>query len=696
MTTEATGANDLPLEPRSREEVKTIDTLEVAPYANGLADFVWRCATPMTIAVQGDWGSGKTSLMHLARVELNEEHRTEVLFFNTWQFAVLDGRQDLVLSLMEAMARSLEGADGERTDSSTGPSSFTHAVRSLYKGYRTVVGNPLLRSLVTPIDVAGAATEVAEGLWARVNPAEAPAEDAPQDAASAVVEIKEAFRRAVEAYCTEHGTDRLVIMIDDLDRVEPAKAVELMEALKNFFDVEQCVFVLAIDFDVVVRGVVAKYGEGFAAEKSKAYFDKIIQVPFRMPSHEAKIGPFMQKNFERLNLSAVAGDVDFYQRAAALSVGSNPRALKRVINTFQLILGVQKNLNVLKGHEEVGLADDTPFLHLLFLVVCAQEQYRAFYRELVTGLHLEDDLEGTDNIEALFERIRTAGEVTEDEDTSGTDQDGEVSDLQVLAEAVASLRWGSREDEDWREDAAAEWGVPEHSFEAFRRFVKEFSDATRTEHEIDVTLLRRCIDRATVTAIDAQPDTGAEQVPEAETVDAETEQSTDPWVQLRYWGYSEDSPTYVALKAFDDALRDELGEERPYVIEARADDPGWSFYVQDQDDAGTDAHGRMFLRLRYTQNKGFHVYCGQRAGQKDVVPARQDWAPAWDEVRAHLVSAFPGRPGPRVDSAPRPFPPIRVRELGLDLADGPTEGKSSVERAAEVLVEVYQLVAGLG
>ena len=48
--------------------------------------------------------------------------------------------------------------------------------------------------------------------------------------------------------------------MDDLDRLEHRKAVELLEVLKLFFDVEGCVFILAIDYDVVVKGVTAKYG----------------------------------------------------------------------------------------------------------------------------------------------------------------------------------------------------------------------------------------------------------------------------------------------------------------------------------------------------------------------------------------------------------------------------------------------------
>ena len=37
--------------------------------------------------------------------------------------------------------------------------------------------------------------------------------------------------------------------MDDLDRIPPGDAVEVLEALKNIFDIPNCIFILAIDYD---------------------------------------------------------------------------------------------------------------------------------------------------------------------------------------------------------------------------------------------------------------------------------------------------------------------------------------------------------------------------------------------------------------------------------------------------------------
>ena len=54
---------------------------------------------------------------------------------------------------------------------------------------------------------------------------------------------------------------RVVVYVDDLDRIDPEDAVSILELLKNIFNIKDCVFVLAIDYQVVVKGLKEKFGE---------------------------------------------------------------------------------------------------------------------------------------------------------------------------------------------------------------------------------------------------------------------------------------------------------------------------------------------------------------------------------------------------------------------------------------------------
>lgn len=41
------------------------DIFEIGPYIDGLVEFIKECRTPMTISIQGTWGTGKTSIMRM-------------------------------------------------------------------------------------------------------------------------------------------------------------------------------------------------------------------------------------------------------------------------------------------------------------------------------------------------------------------------------------------------------------------------------------------------------------------------------------------------------------------------------------------------------------------------------------------------------------------------------------------------------
>ena len=53
---------------------------------------------------------------------------------------------------------------------------------------------------------------------------------------------------------------KIIIYVDDLDRIEPKNAVAILELLKNIFSVPNCVFILAIDYQVVVKGLEQNLG----------------------------------------------------------------------------------------------------------------------------------------------------------------------------------------------------------------------------------------------------------------------------------------------------------------------------------------------------------------------------------------------------------------------------------------------------
>ena len=109
------GRKDTPLSDDS------VDALEIAPYALGLEHFICSCDTPMTVGIQGEWGSGKTSMMRLIQERLSppgddgrrqkmaSPHQSSVMtfWFETWQYGAVGHSDQLGLLLMRDLAGQL-------------------------------------------------------------------------------------------------------------------------------------------------------------------------------------------------------------------------------------------------------------------------------------------------------------------------------------------------------------------------------------------------------------------------------------------------------------------------------------------------------------------------------------------------------------------------------------------------------------
>jgi hypothetical protein len=173
-----------------------------------------------------------------------------------------------------------------------------------------------------------------------------------------------------------------IFFIDDLDRIDPPVAVEILELIKNIFEVENCLFILAIDYEVVVKGLEPKFGP--LTEKNerefRSFFDKIIQLPFSMPVAQYDVTTFLIQSLQDIGYidEKIAQD-DYLKEKLAdltlLSVGTNPRSLKRLINTLSL-------LNII-GKMEEGNQKQLHELLINYALVCTQIAYPKIY-ELLT------------------------------------------------------------------------------------------------------------------------------------------------------------------------------------------------------------------------------------------------------------------------------------------------------------------------
>ena len=382
------GFSDLPVV--NKED----DIFEVSNYVNALSAFIKECTTPMTIAIQGTWGAGKTSLMNLIREELGNS--VDSIWFNTWQYSQFNMEDELTLTLLSSLSEALEPEQSQRAN--IGKSILSLASRTALKIGVSTASHFLGEEVGEALQDAGSEAKsiITKNKEQDLSPVQA------------VKVLKKQFQEAVLNKIGKSSKDRLVFFIDDLDRLNPGKAVEVLEILKLFLDCDKCVFVLAIDYSVVSQGVRVKYGDSIDDSKGRSFFDKIIQVPFKMPTAQYNLKNYVGKFLESIDIKNPSEQMlSNYSQLIEYSIGSNPRAMKRIFNAYLLLSKVTK----IKGEQSDWDKE------MLFAVLCLQLSFEELYLYLAKNL---DECNSQEFMERLYniDSYRDAEDGDEDNESS--------------------------------------------------------------------------------------------------------------------------------------------------------------------------------------------------------------------------------------------------------------------------------------
>ncbi len=326
------------------------DKLGIGQYENGLIQFIEHANTPTTIALQGEWGSGKTSLMNTLKNNLCEGDNAKFsgVWINTWEYSLMRDATTALLDIVNSLTRSITQIAGNQTDE---------------------VGKKIVKFGLMAFSAAfNRGTDVVKEILTDGNK-------------SSISEIRTELETIINDCVQKQGKQGFIFFIDDLDRIDPPIAVQLLELLKNLFTFNHCIFVLAIDYDVVIKGLEPKFGKLSEQNERefRSFFDKIIQVPFSMPVTRYDINDFLRESLLSVhylneNQSNNKELIAAFSEISNLSVGTNPRALKRLSNSLLLIQCINS-----KDEERV---DSEWELLVNFALVSIQISYPSIYRFL--------------------------------------------------------------------------------------------------------------------------------------------------------------------------------------------------------------------------------------------------------------------------------------------------------------------------
>lgn len=231
------------------------DLYGIDAFVKSLAQSVRTMKTPkgVVIALNGPWGSGKSSAINLLKHQLREavaEGEIEIVTFNPWWFR---GEEALVL----AFFRELYTA--------TKPSLTKKAKKALPKlGARLLKAGSAVGSTADALGASGAGAAVSGAM----------------DWLSGLIEDEESIEKLHVELATglANQKKRFVVVIDDIDRLAPDEAMAMFRLVKSVGRLPNVIYVLAFDRTLAERAVAERF-----PSEGPHYLEKIVQASFELP-----------------------------------------------------------------------------------------------------------------------------------------------------------------------------------------------------------------------------------------------------------------------------------------------------------------------------------------------------------------------------------------------------------------------------
>ncbi len=214
---------------------------------------------PNCFGLYGNWGSGKSTIINFINKKLVSEEKYKKIagvIFEPWKYEYAK-ESDLLFALLHKIEKDLKFKEKKwkvhardfLTIASWASEKFINVDPAKIKEDRKIFQEELFTEYESWID--------------------------------GIEDFKKEFQSAVKKGLSDIKKEKVIIFIDDLDRCLPDNTIRLLEAIKNFLFVDQCLFVIAIDHRVVSEMIEGKYKlhQGYGNE----YLMKIIHYFFELP-----------------------------------------------------------------------------------------------------------------------------------------------------------------------------------------------------------------------------------------------------------------------------------------------------------------------------------------------------------------------------------------------------------------------------
>lgn len=343
----------------------------------------------LVMAINGPWGSGKSSLLNLIKFELKTVHENDcpiIIDFNPWWF---NGRDQLASQFLSLFGSKLRNE-----------SSGLLKIGELMAEYSGALSKTVALSTGIPwIDVP-------------VNALLKLLKRKPREVPQLKEEISKLLRRS---------SRRILFIVDDLDRLTPEETREVFKVVKALADFPNVIYLLSFDKVAVAHSLSNSLGID-----GGSYLEKIIQASFALPAvGSSRLQKKLFSDLDRIVEAVPSAEFDSTYWGNVYFDGldhfiAKPRDIVRVINTLAVtyppVAGevnpvdyiALEFLRVFQPAAYITVRDNKQ----MFAGVLAREgrhdEVKTFHQSWLASLTDRDRLPVTALVERIFPKVESA------------------------------------------------------------------------------------------------------------------------------------------------------------------------------------------------------------------------------------------------------------------------------------------------
>jgi len=387
------------------EEIQNLngddDLLETKKYANTLKEVIINVGTPFTIGLFGEWGSGKSSIVNTVQNELEKETTQKIKFikYDAWKYANDSFRRMFLKTIQEELkfdgTKYFESFYVNQTKDNEIKQKFNWKYFFALSGVFLIIllGVPLmninkdleltLQAIITffALFIAFFKNAFSDYKITIQEPlifAPEQFENIFDDMMSKSLKKYSLFSLAkewVHGNYYEKDIDKIVIIIDNIDRCDKETAYELLTNIKNFLEREGIIFVVPIDDFALRRHLKEKNNED--SKEADEFLRKFFNVTLKIKHFQSRdlfiFTNDLNKKYE-LNLQVDTIDI------IAKEYATNPRRI------IQLLNNLISELKIIEQKYESDFVEKNESLIAKLLII--REEWSCVYKKISEKPHI--------------------------------------------------------------------------------------------------------------------------------------------------------------------------------------------------------------------------------------------------------------------------------------------------------------------